>query len=291
MPRVRLDQWLVKSGRIKSRAEARRLIMTGKVCIKGQVADKCGSMIDPQKVEPHIILKKSALVWVSRGGLKLEAAISHFNINLEGIIAADLGASTGGFTDVMLHAGVSRVFAVDVGYGIIDWKLRNDSRVVVMERVNARNLTLNSFDTPHNGQVDFITADLSFIGLVKVMNIISQLLITEGRAVLLVKPQFEAGREFVGRGGIVKEPRARGLALQKVCISAEKNDLLPQGIIASPIKGAEGNQEYLLYLQKGGIYNRAIQNFCRSFVYDPASMQPESHSRPRSEDYHIKVKK
>lgn len=264
MPRQRLDNWLVAAGKVTSRAEARRLIMTGKVDIRGRKALKAGELIDPDRDGETLVMRGASHNFVSRGGLKLEKAIKSFEIDLKNIVALDMGASTGGFSDVMLRNGAETVFAVDVGYGVLDWKIRSDNRVVVIERFNVRELTpeilfnksadrnINDF----NGKVDFVTADLSFIGLVKVMHVISSMMKEQASAVLLVKPQFEAGRAHVGKGGIVRDPESRGLALKKTLTSALENGLVPAGIVPSPITGAEGNVEYLMYLKKNGIPDR-----------------------------------
>jgi len=194
----RVDILLVEKGLVESREKAKRIIMEGSVFVGNKRIDKPGEKLDE---DVELVIKDNPLTYVSRGGLKLEKAIKLFNIDLFNKVAMDIGASTGGFTDCMLQNGVSKVFAVDVGYGQLDWRLRNDPRVIVMERTNIRNVTYEDI----NEKIDFITIDVSFISLKLVLPVAKSLLNEDGEVVALIKPQFEAGRDKVGKKGIVRE--------------------------------------------------------------------------------------
>lgn len=239
----RLDILLVDKGLISSRERAKTMIMAGKVFVDGHRVDKAGEKVS---VEALIECKQSDIPYVSRGGLKLEKAMKKFNISLKDKVCMDIGASTGGFTDCMLQNGASKVFSVDVGYGQFAWKLRTDERVVCMERTNIRYVTLEDIGEP----LDFASIDVSFISLKKIMPATLGLLKETGEVVALIKPQFEAGREKVGKKGVVRE-----ISVHKEVVYGVVDYLLEQGINVlgidfSPIKGPEGNREYLVYFSK-----------------------------------------
>lgn len=240
----RLDLLLVREGFLASREKAKAVIMSGNVFVDGQREDKAGTFFDPDKV--HIEVKGMALKYVSRGGLKLEKGINRFGLKLEGKVCMDIGASTGGFTDCMLQNGASKVYSVDVGYGQLDWKLRNDPRVVCMEKTNFR------FMTPAEIQekLDFASVDVSFISLTKILLPARALLGDTGEMVCLIKPQFEAGREKVGKKGVVREPEIHREVVKKIIDFADYIGFDVLHLDFSPIKGPEGNIEYLLHLQK-----------------------------------------
>lgn len=239
----RLDVLLVQQGYAISREKAKAIIMAGQVYVDGQKEDKAGSMF---KEEAKIEVRGNTLKYVSRGGLKLEKAMSHFAVTLEGKVCMDVGASTGGFTDCMLQNGAVKVYSVDVGHGQLDWKLRNDPRVVCMEKTNIRYVTPEDIEEP----VDFSSIDVSFISLTKVLLPVRNLLSQDGQIVCLIKPQFEAGREKVGKKGVVRDPAVHKEVIEKVIAFAKEQYLQPLALDFSPIKGPEGNIEYLLYLQK-----------------------------------------
>ncbi len=236
--RTRLDQILVERGLAESREKAKALILAGAVFVDGQKADKAGHSI---AVTSRIEIT-GRMPYVSRGGFKLEAALDRFGIDPRGRVCLDAGASTGGFTDVLLQRGAARVYAVDVGTGQLDWKLRNDPRVVVKEGINARYLKPEDIGEP----VDLAVCDVSFISLALVLPAVAGLLKENGEMVALVKPQFEAGRGQVGKGGIVRDPELHRAAVERVAGAAHalgfKTDTME-----SPILGAEGNKEFLLY--------------------------------------------
>jgi 23S rRNA (cytidine1920-2'-O)/16S rRNA (cytidine1409-2'-O)-methyltransferase len=240
----RLDVLLVEKQLEQSRERARSIIMAGLVYVNGQKDDKPGSMTD---VEASLEVRGKTLQYVSRGGLKLEKALLKFGIDLQGKTAMDIGASTGGFTDCMFQNGAAKVYCVDVGYGQLAWKLRTDPRVVNMERVNIRYVTTEQVPD----QLDFISIDVSFISLALVLPVAKQLLKPEGEIVALIKPQFEAGREKVGKKGVVRDPSVHREVIEKVIRLAQSMELSVKGIDFSPVKGPEGNLEYLLYLKKG----------------------------------------
>ena len=237
----RLDVLLVEQGLSVSRSKAQALVLAGEVLVNNQPATKPGMKI-PRTSTIELISRPP---YVSRGGLKLEAALDKFGINVKDLVCADVGASTGGFTDVLIQRGVSLVYAVDVGYGQLDWKLRNHERVVVMERINARYLeTLPE-------QVELATVDVSFISLRLILPQVKKWLFDSGMIVALIKPQFEAGREKVEKGGIVRKAAVHRSVLFTIVQWAISNELSPTGLIPSPIRGVSGNQEFLILLRPG----------------------------------------
>ena len=239
----RLDVLLVSRGLAPSREKAKAMIMEGNVFVDNQREDKAGATFD---VESAIEVKGNTLKYVSRGGLKLEKALTHFGIGLEGKICMDIGASTGGFTDCMLQNGAKKVYAVDVGYGQFAWKLRQDPRVVCMEKTNIRYVTPGDIAD----RLDFASVDVSFISLTKVLGPAKELLQDGGEMVCLIKPQFEAGREKVGKKGVVREKSVHEEVICKVLDFATENGFLVLNLEYSPIKGPEGNIEYLVYIKK-----------------------------------------
>ncbi len=241
----RLDVLLVNRRLAPSREKAKAVIMSGNVYVNGQKEDKAGTFFEDTAA---IEVRGHALPYVSRGGLKLEKALSCFGIDLTGKICMDVGASTGGFTDCMLLNGAARVYAVDVGRGQLDWKLRNDSRVVCMEKTNIRYLAPGDVADP----IRFASVDVSFISLTKVLGPVKELLTDDGRIVCLIKPQFEAGREKVGKKGVVREKATHLEVIGAVTAYAESIGLEVLGLEFSPIRGPEGNIEYLLYLGQRG---------------------------------------
>ena len=239
----RLDILLVEQGLAPSREKAKAYIMSGDVYVDGQKEDKAGSMFgDGVKIE----MRGNTLPYVSRGGLKLEKAMKNFDLDLTGKVCMDVGASTGGFTDCMLQNGAVRVFSIDVGYGQLDWKLRNDPRVVCMEKTNIRYVVPEDLGEA----ADFSSIDVSFISLTKVLPPVRQLLKEDGEIVCLIKPQFEAGREKVGKKGVVRDPAVHKEVIEKVRDFAMEIAMEPCHLSFSPIKGPEGNIEYLLHLKK-----------------------------------------
>lgn len=244
----RLDKLLVDQGHAASRERAQALILAGRVLVNEQRVDKPGVAVP---ADAAIRLLGSDLKYVSRGGLKLEHALAHWSIPLTGVHAVDIGASTGGFTDCMLQAGAATVLAVDTGYGQIAQKLRDDPRVNLRERTNARKLEAGELLAPGQPTPSFLAMDVSFISATLVLPAVLKALSTDearwlGTAVVLVKPQFEAGREHVGKGGIVRDPEARRLAIDKVSDSIAELGGMRIDVIDSPIQGMEGNHEYLL---------------------------------------------
>ena len=241
--KIRLDQYLCQNGYAQSRERAKALIMSGIVFVNEQKVDKAGEMIaEDAKVE----VRGHDIGYVSRGGLKLEKAMQTFPLHLEGKVCADIGASTGGFTDCMLQNGAKKVYAVDVGYGQLDWKLRNDERVVCMERTNARYLTHEEIPE----ELDFASIDVSFISLKLIFPALYGLLREGGEIACLIKPQFEAGREKVGKKGVVRDPAVHLEVLEHFLQHAKANHFTVLGITYSPIRGPEGNIEYLGFLRK-----------------------------------------
>ncbi len=240
----RLDILLVKQGLAESREKAKAVIMAGEVCVQGQREDKAGAMFDESKVT--ITVKGSSLRYVSRGGLKLEKAMACFPITLEDDICMDIGSSTGGFTDCMLQNGAKKVYSVDVGHGQLAWKLRQDERVVCMEKTNFRYLTRDQIAD----DLDFASVDVSFISLTKILLPAWRLLKCGGQMVCLIKPQFEAGREKVGKKGVVRDPAVHREVIAKVMDFAALLHFSVLGLTWSPIKGPEGNIEYLIFIQK-----------------------------------------
>lgn len=238
MARLRLDALMVQQGLASGRDQAKGYILAGQVLVNGQRQDKAGMLVDEHS---SLSMTGKSLEYVSRGGLKLEKALDCFGIILEGCSVLDLGASTGGFTDCCLKRGAVHVTAVDVGYGQLAWSLRNDPRVRVLERTNARHVNESSV----GGPFDMICADLSFISLTKVLPAASPLVKPDGRIVMLIKPQFEAGREQVGKKGVVRDPGVHGEVIQRVLECAASLDLSCCGLTYSPVTGPEGNIEYL----------------------------------------------
>ena len=239
----RLDVLVVERRLADSREKAKAIIMAGNVFVNGQREDKAGSMFDvTSQIEIHGVTMK----YVSRGGLKLEKAMTHFDISLEGKVCMDVGASTGGFTDCMLQNGAVKVYSVDVGHGQLAWKLRNDERVVCMEKTNIR------YVTPEDvaDKIDFSSIDVSFISLTKVLLPVKNLLTDDGQIVCLIKPQFEAGREKVGKHGVVRDKAVHEEVIQMVIDYAISIGFEILNLEFSPVKGPEGNIEYLLHLQK-----------------------------------------
>lgn len=242
--KIRLDVYMTQTGMTESREKARALIMAGQVFIDNQKCDKAGLMVNPDTVKPEI--RGESLKYVSRGGLKLEKAMAAFPISLSGKVTMDIGASTGGFTDCMLQNGAKKVYAVDVGYGQLAWKLRQDERVVNLERTNIRYVTQEQITEP----IDFASIDVSFISLKLVLPVASKLLSENGEIAALIKPQFEAGREQVGKKGVVKDINVHFEVCKNALGYARDAGLYPAGLSFSPIKGPEGNIEYLMYLTK-----------------------------------------
>lgn len=236
---------MVRQSLAASREKAKAVIMSGDVFVNGQREDKAGTMFDETKVK--IEVRGTALPYVSRGGLKLEKAMNCFGVEVDGKVCMDVGSSTGGFTDCMLQNGAVKVYAVDVGHGQLDWKLRQDERVVCMEKTNIRYVKPEDIGEP----VGFASIDVSFISLTKVLVPVRELLTSDGAVVCLIKPQFEAGREKVGKKGVVRDAAVHLEVIEKVIAFAGENGFGILNLEFSPIKGPEGNIEYLLYLQKG----------------------------------------
>lgn len=239
----RLDLLLVERALAPSREKAKAYIMSGNVYVDGQKEDKAGSMFAETV---NIEVRGNTLRYVSRGGLKLEKAMENFGVTLTDKVCMDVGASTGGFTDCMLQNGAVKVYAIDVGYGQLDWKLRNDPRVVCMEKTNIRYVLPEHIQEP----AAFSSIDVSFISLTKVLLPVWELLTEDGEIVCLIKPQFEAGREKVGKKGVVRDPAVHREVIEKVRDYAKSISMEPCHLSFSPIKGPEGNIEYLLHLKK-----------------------------------------
>ena len=239
----RLDTLLVEKGLFPSREKAKASIMAGMITVDGQISDKAGTMVD---IDAQIAVKENPCPYVSRGGLKLEKAMKNFGVTLKDKVCMDVGASTGGFTDCMLQNGAVKVYSIDVGYGQLDWKLRNDPRVVCMEKTNIRYVVPEDLEGP----AAFSSIDVSFISLTKVLLPVRNLLTEDGEIVCLIKPQFEAGREKVGKKGVVRDPKVHEEVIEKVRDYAMSIFLEPCHLSFSPIKGPEGNIEYLLHLKK-----------------------------------------
>ena len=239
----RLDMLMMERALAPSREKAKAYIMAGDVYVDGQKEDKAGTMF-PETVK--IEVRGNTLPYVSRGGLKLEKAMTNFDVTLKDKVCMDVGASTGGFTDCMLQNGAVKVYSIDVGYGQLDWKLRNDPRVVCMEKTNIRYVVPEDLEGP----ADFSSIDVSFISLTKVLLPVRNLLTEEGEIVCLIKPQFEAGREKVGKKGVVRDPAVHQEVIEKVRDYAMSISMEPCHLSFSPIKGPEGNIEYLLHLKK-----------------------------------------
>ena len=238
MKKQRLDVVLVERGLVDSRSKAQSLIMARRVLVNGEYVDKAGANVVE---EDEVRIAELEHPWVGRGGMKLAHALERFAISVEGKVCADIGASTGGFTDVMLQNGARKVYAIDVGHGQLDVKLRNDPRVINREKVNARYLQADAFDDP----IEFVSMDLSFISLTLVLPAVTRFL--NGDLVALIKPQFEVGKHEVGKGGIVRDDAKRQAAVDNVVAFAREQGFEVKGVIESPVKGAEGNVEFLMY--------------------------------------------
>ena len=243
MEKERLDKLLIEKGLVASRERGRALIIAGQVFVNNVKTEKPGMLVHSSD---HIEIKGKACPYVSRGGLKLEKALREFGIVLAGKVILDVGASTGGFTHCALLNGAARVYAVDVGYGQLDWSLRQDPRVKCLERKNARYLSGDDIPEP----IDVITIDVSFISLEKVLPALLPLLKTGGQVIALVKPQFEAGREKVGKKGVVRDPGVHREVIEQAVGFCSENGFLPRGLSFSPLTGPEGNIEFLLWLEK-----------------------------------------
>jgi 23S rRNA (cytidine1920-2'-O)/16S rRNA (cytidine1409-2'-O)-methyltransferase len=237
--RTRLDQHLIDIGLASGRGEARRLIEDGRVTVGGRVASRPGSAVGD---DAEIVVARPEIRFASRGGLKLDAALAQFPLDVAGVVALDTGASTGGFTDVLLRHGAARVYAIDVGYGQLAWSLRTDSRVVVMERTNIRYVT----ELPESPAI--ATIDVSFISLDLVLPAVSRLLTPDAQAICLIKPQFEVGRHSVGKGGVVRSVEAQSAAVNRIMTNALAGGWLVGGLIESPVLGPAGNREFLTWL-------------------------------------------
>jgi 23S rRNA (cytidine1920-2'-O)/16S rRNA (cytidine1409-2'-O)-methyltransferase len=242
MKKERIDKVLVERGLVESRTRAQALILAGQVLVREQRMDKPGQLVDPSA---EIRIKGETPRYVSRGGSKLEAALREFNITPEGKSCLDIGASTGGFTDCLLQHGAGRVWAIDVGHNQLVWRLRKDPRVVVLEGVNARDLTPDRFPV----RFEVATIDVSFISLTKILSALKSCLAPKADSVALIKPQFEVGKGEVGRGGIVTDPAQHRRVLSEIVHAAIETGLCPVGLIESPILGAEGNREFLMHLK------------------------------------------
>lgn len=240
----RLDIRLTEEGFFQSREKAKAAIMEGVVFVDGQRCDKAGT---PVKEDAVITVKESGCPYVSRGGLKLKKAVDTFGFTLKDAVCVDMGASTGGFTDCMLREGAAKVFAIDVGYGQLDYKLRTDERVVVMEKTNIRYMDPAAIEP----KADFVSIDVSFISTALIFPMAAKVTKDNASVVSLIKPQFEAGREQVGKNGIVRDQAVHEEVIRKVISYAEDNGFYPEGLTFSPVKGAKGNIEYLVLLRKG----------------------------------------
>lgn len=254
MKKIRLDQFVFDLGLAESRERAKTTVMSGLVFVNGQRADKPGMQVSP---DVNVEVKGTALPYVSRGGLKLEKALKVFPIDVNGKVCIDCGASTGGFTDVLLKNGAAKVYSVDVGYGQLAWSLRNDERVVNMERTNIRYISSEQIPEP----LDICVMDLSFISVKLVLPAVCALLKNDAQLVCLIKPQFEAGREEVGKKGVVRDKAVHLSVIESVLSFAPTVGMTVMGLDFSPIKGPEGNREYLCYMKKGvheaGLINAA----------------------------------
>jgi len=243
LKKERLDILLVERGFFATREKAKSAIMAGEVLVEGERVNKSGQRI---KAESNISVIKKETTYVSRGGEKLEKALKVFNVNVKGKRVIDVGASTGGFTDCLLKSGAQKVYCIDVGYGQLAWKLQKDSRIVVIDRTNIRYLTADKFDD----LFELATIDVSFISLDKVLPAVYNLIKERGEVVALIKPQFEAGREFIQKGGLVKKAEVHQMVIERVSKKAQKIGFSIHGLTFSPLKKASGNIEYLICLVK-----------------------------------------
>nr|MBP7248984.1 TlyA family RNA methyltransferase [Negativicutes bacterium] len=253
MKKERLDLLLVEQGHFSSRERAKATIMAGKVLVNEVKIEKAGTMVP---ADGTIRILGEIHPFVSRGGLKLQKGLVEFNILLDGLVMADIGASTGGFSDCALQAGARKVYAIDVGYGQLDWKIRQDPRVVVWERTNIRNVTKESFGDP----IDFVGIDVSFISLSLVLPVVKAFLDSAGKVICLIKPQFEAGKERVGKNGVVRDPKVHQAVLTEVLRKIVEIGFSIQGLSFSPIRGPEGNIEFLAYLDLSGISSFSLED-------------------------------
>ncbi len=274
--KIRLDQLLIEKGIFTSRERAKAAIMSGKVFIDGKRFDKAGEKVSEDSL---IEYKGEEMPYVSRGGYKLSKAMSSFNIELTGMICMDIGASTGGFTDCMLQNGAHKVYSIDVGYGQLSWKLRIDPRVVCLERTNIRYIT--SEQVPD--LVDFASIDVSFISLKKVIPAALSVMKDNGEIVALIKPQFEAGREKVGKKGVVKEKSTHIEVIQGIIDFIKEKELYIKGLSFSPIKGPEGNIEYLIYFSKKVPKDSVLQNIDVEAIVDASHGELNSIGRTYEE--------
>jgi 23S rRNA (cytidine1920-2'-O)/16S rRNA (cytidine1409-2'-O)-methyltransferase len=268
----RLDLLLVQRQLVESRERARRLIMAGEVFVNNQVSDKPGKNV---AIDAEIRIR-APLPYVSRGGTKLAAALDEFRLDVSAMVALDVGASTGGFTDCLLQRDVASVYAVDVGYGQLAWKLRNDSRVVVMERTNIRHLA----QLPESTLADLAVIDTSFIGLSLVLPSVIRLLTAEAQIIALIKPQFEAGREDVAKGGVVREARVHRRVLLETISLAQSLGLSVSGLTVSPLLGPAGNVEFLLWLKRADGIEIDLEDAVEHAIEKTNAMRTTS-TRPR----------
>ena len=251
----RLDVILAERGLADSREKAKAIIMSGNVFVKGQREDKPGASFDEE--EQDIVIKENPLKYVSRGGLKLEKSLEEFSLNLSGMICMDIGSSTGGFTDCMLQNGAAKVYSIDVGHGQLAWKLRCDERVVCMEKTNFRYVTEDMIED----RIDFASADVSFISLDKILPAAYPLLSDNAKMVCLIKPQFEAGREQVGKKGVVRDSSVHEQVIGKITDVSKENGFEAADLTYSPVRGPEGNIEYLILLIKDGdLSNNSVKD-------------------------------
>lgn len=246
----RLDARLVREGLFPTREKAQRAILAGMVRVSGQRVTKAGT---PIAEDAPVDVERPAIEYVSRGALKLERALEVFGLDPSGRCVMDVGASTGGFTDLLLQRGARKVYAIDVGYGQLAWKLRQDPRVSVFERTNIRHLTPEELNAPAGEQPDLAVIDVSFISLGKILPAVRALLSPPGELVALIKPQFEAGKDSVGKGGVVRDPAVHERVIHQVMDAARREGWVPAGLTYSPIKGPEGNIEFLGYWQRGAL--------------------------------------
>ena len=275
----RLDVILVNEGYAPSREKAKAIIMSGNVYVNGQKEDKAGTSFDTTKIQLEV--RGSSLKYVSRGGLKLEKAMEQWEFALDGCVCMDIGASTGGFTDCMLQNGATKVYSVDVGHGQLAWKLRNDERVVCMEQTNFRYTVPEDIED----KLAFASVDVSFISLTKILIPARNLLKVGGQMVCLIKPQFEAGREKVGKNGVVREPEIHREVIHKIIDFADSIGFAVLNLDYSPIKGPEGNIEYLVHLQKqeepsDEIFNlteREAENRLRDILEEKSGLSHTEH--------------
>jgi 23S rRNA (cytidine1920-2'-O)/16S rRNA (cytidine1409-2'-O)-methyltransferase len=242
-PKERIDKLLVDRNLVQSRERAKALIIAGKVFVDGHKTEKVGTLVDP---DAHVVLKEKDFPYVSRGGVKLEYALDSFQLDVKNRIALDVGASTGGFTHCLLLRGAQKIYAVDVGYGQLDWTLRNDPRVVCMERTNIRHLTADRISDP----ISLAVTDTSFISLKKVLAPLLGLIEKEGEVLALIKPQFELSPREVGKGGVVRDPYLHTKVVEDMVAFANGLGIDVRGTVESPLKGPKGNREFFIYLKK-----------------------------------------